>query len=166
MVPAPKKNEFNLVPRPAKARPTLEDMRRKLAAGAPESNAKPQERRKRRGPGRKSLLWTMAGTAVLIGLNAFALSRKDVILEAVGVQTFSAPLAPPSGLSLDDRARFWAYAAFDNDKLRRRFKIPASAGIDAVDAQHHVEDMLTRELGMSARAEILALKQPIKEAAR
>lgn len=86
-------------------------------------------------------------------------SHREEVLEAVGIRTFTSPLAPPAGLSLDDRARFWAYAAFDAQGLRERFHIPSSALIDPVDAQHHLEDILDQEVGPTARAEALALRQ-------
>ncbi|HKP96571.1 MAG TPA: hypothetical protein VJ385_12505 [Fibrobacteria bacterium] len=167
MVPTPKQNEFNLGPRMPRERPTLEQMRRRLASAPAEPPPKPESPRKLRARRnkRRTLALMVALAALLVGLNFLARSQKDAILEAVGVRTLSAPLASPPGLSLDDRARFWAYAAFDQGKLRERFKVPASAFIDRVDARHHLEDLLTRELGAQARAEVLALRNPSPEGA-
>lgn len=157
--------EFHLA-RPGKARPTLEDMRRKLAAGAPQSVPTQKDRRKSRRPGRKQLIWTAVLAAMLIGANFLVRAHREEILQVMGLQAFAAPLAAPAGLSLDDRARFWAYAAFDEDRLRKRFKIPAAAEVDAEDARHHLEGLLTQPLGMSARAEILTLQRSGKESGR
>ncbi|MDB5048293.1 MAG: hypothetical protein JWO30_1364 [Fibrobacteres bacterium] len=164
MVPSPKQNEFNLAQRPPRERPTLEQMRSRLASAPPEAKVKLPKRKSRR-PSGKSLAAMALFVAVLVGMNLLVRSHKDIILETIGIQTFATPLAPPDGLSLDDRARFWAYAAFDNRKLRERFHVLATAFIDPADARHHVEDVLTLELGAETRAEILALKQPPLRAA-
>jgi hypothetical protein len=166
MVPLPRQNEFNLVQRPPKERPTLDQMRRRLASAPPQPEVKPAKRKSRR-PAGKALIWTVLAAAVLVGVNLLARSRQESILETIGIRTLATPLASPPGLSADDRARFWAYAAFDNGKLREKFKVPSTAFIDPTDARHHVEDLLTQDLGAAARAEVLALRQPpVKEASR
>ncbi len=158
---------MNLELRIPKVRPTLEAMRRKLASAPQKPVAKPAPAaRKSRKPGVKSLMGMGLACMLLVAAHFLAHSHREEILEAVGWRTFSPPLAPPAGLSLDDRARFWAFAAFDSQKLRQKFKVPASAMIDAVDAQHHLEDLLTQDLGAQARAEVMELKQPPIKARR
>jgi hypothetical protein len=166
MIPLTGKNPIDLSVRVPKVRPTLEAMRRKLASAAPvaaSATAKPSAARPRGGHGVKSLAAIGVFTVTLIGMHFLLRSHRDEVLEAVGIRTFTSPLAPPAGLSLDDRARFWAYAAFDAQALRQHFQVPASAWIDPVDAQHHLADILEQEVGPAARAEVSRLQPPAAE---
>ena len=172
MIPGAGKNPLDLTLRATKIRPTLEAMRRKLASAAPApvpslapaasaaaaaSNGKSNAIR-RKAPGLQSLAAIGLFTAALLGMHFLLRSHREEVLEAVGIRTFTSPLAPPVGLSLDDRARFWAYAAFDAQGLREHFHVPASALIDPVDAQHHLADILEQEVGPAARAEAQRLR--------
>jgi hypothetical protein len=158
-------NEFNLVQRPKANAETLEKMRKKLAGGSESTILpRPKSRRKRRGT--KSFLWVLLAVAVLAGLNVFARTHKDAILELVGMETLTTPLAPPAGLERDDLARFWALAAFDEVKLRSRFAVPKTAIVDPVDARHHLDDILSRApLGDAARAEVASLRSAVEPVA-
>jgi hypothetical protein len=165
MIPGAGKNPLDLTLRAPKVRPTLEAMRLKLASAsngrssAIQSPALPGAAHRRKAPGLQSLAAIGLFTAALLGMHFLLRSHREEILEAVGIRTLTSPLAPPAGLSLDDRARFWAYAAFDAHGLRERFPVPASALIDPVDAQHHLADILEQEVGPAARAEALGLRQ-------
>jgi hypothetical protein len=160
MAAGPNQNEYNLAPQPHKERPTLDQMRKKLASGPPAPAAAPPvpgnpAKRKRRS---KSVPWMAAIAAILVAANVMGLSRKDAVLEIMGVQNLSEPISPPPNLSLDERARFWAYAAYDQAALRAHYKLPPSGFLDPEDAGHHVEDLLTQGLGPKVRDEILALR--------
>lgn len=180
MIPGTGKNPLDMILRAPKSRPTLEAMRRKLASAlpAPADAANPSAEagkttsiqgpsrpltasliaKRRQAAGLKSLAAISLFTMALLGMHFLLQSHREEVLEAVGIQTFSTPLASPAGLSLDDRARFWAYAAFDAQRLRERFPVPASALIDPVDARHHLEDVLEQEVGAAARAEAMELR--------
>jgi hypothetical protein len=163
MATGPKQTDYNLEPQPQKERPTLDQMRKKLASGssapAPSVTGNPASRKRRS----RSVPWMIAVAAVLVAANVLGLSRKDAILEIVGVQNLSEPVSPPPGLSLDERARFWAYAAYDQAGLRARYKLPPAAFLDPEDARHHVEDLLTQGLDAKVREGILALRARASE---
>ncbi|MEO6095196.1 MAG: hypothetical protein ABIW76_05815 [Fibrobacteria bacterium] len=164
MTTAPKVNEFKLGQRPKANAETLEKMRKKLAGGS-ESAMLPRQPPRRRRVGTKSFLWVLLATGVVAGLNVFARSYKEEILEVIGMQTLTSPLAPSAALERDDLARFWAFAAFDETKLRARFTISRNAVVDPVDARHHLEDILSKNLvGDAARAEIASLRNAADQA--
>jgi hypothetical protein len=156
----PKSNEFDLAHRPKAVAERLEKMRKKLAAGPALQEPKPETAgaRRRRKAGR-SFWWAVVAGVLLVGINFMAISRKDLILEAMGARVIVKPLAPPPGLEQDELARFWAYAAFDEAKLKSRFAIPKNVILDPVDARHHLEDLLSRGgLGEKIRAEVALLR--------
>lgn len=68
-------------------------------------------------------------------------------------------LGPPPGLSRDEKARFWCYAAYAPGKLRERFMVPKGAAWDRDEARANLERMLAAGIGEGARAEILALRR-------
>jgi hypothetical protein len=168
---APKQNEIDLAHRPKALADRLEKMRKKLAAGPAPLEPKPESTgaRRRRKAGR-TYKWAVLAGALLVALNFMAISRKDLILEAIGAQVIVKPLAPPPGLEQDELARFWAYAAFDEAKLKSHFAISKNAVIDPVNARHHLEDILSRgPLGEKARAEVALLRsavpaEPVRDA--
>ena len=154
----PKVNEFNLAQRPKANAETLEKMRKKLAGGS-ETAMLPRQKPRRKRAGTKSFLWVLLAAAALAGLNVFARAHKEAILEIIGMETLTSPLAPPAGLEGDDLARFWALAAFDEAKLRARFPVSKNAIVDPTDARHHLEDILSRApIGDAVRAEVASLR--------
>jgi hypothetical protein len=168
---APKQNEFDLAHRPKALADRLEKMRKKLAAGPSPLEPKPESTgaRRRRKAGR-TYKWAVLAGALLVALNFMAISRKDLILEAIGAQVIVKPLAPPPGLEQDELARFWAYAAFDEAKLKSHFTLPKNVLIDPVNAAHHLEDLLTSgRLGAKTLAEVALLRgavpaEPVRSA--
>lgn len=153
-------NEFDLMNRSKAVSDRLEKMRKKLAAGPAPQEPKPESAgtRRRRAAGR-AYKWAIFAGLLLVGINVLALSRKDVILQAIGAQVIVKPLSPPPGLELDELARFWAYAAFDEAKLKSHFAIPKHVLIDPVDARHHLADILSRgRLGEKTLAEVSLLR--------
>ncbi len=160
MPAVPQRNEFNLVQNAQAQADKLQKMRKKLAGGSLDPVNKPDAAlHRRRRAGGKTYKWALLAGLVLVGLNFGLRSQKDRILEALGMEVLVKPLAPPTGLEQDEIARFWAYAAFDEAKLRAHFPIPKNALVDPVDARHHLEDVLSRgNLGEVARAEVASLR--------
>jgi hypothetical protein len=152
-------NESNLVQRREDKR-TLEKMRRKLATSGTVVKKSDQSRLGQPGkPGKR--IWPIAigAAALLIALN-FGLSNQDAILRAVGAKTESSnKLAPPPGLSLDEQARFWAYAVYDLPKLRARFKVPKGVLIDKNSARTQLDILLAENLGNEVRNEVFVMQQ-------
>jgi hypothetical protein len=68
-------------------------------------------------------------------------------------------LAPPPGLSLDEQARFWCYAAYDYPKLKFRYKLPKGVVIDAAAARANLERLLAEDIGNAVRNEVFAYQQ-------
>lgn len=152
-------NESNLVQR-REDRRTLAKMRSKLATSGTVGKKSDLPRQVQPGKGGMRI-WPFAigAAGLLIALNV-GLSQQDAILKAIGVEAPSPnKLAPPPGLSLDDQARFWAYAAYDIPKLRARFTMPRGVAIDTRLALTQLENLLAENLGNEVRNEIFAMQQ-------
>jgi hypothetical protein len=154
-------NENNLVQRGRDDRRTLEKMRRKLAtSGQMGKNDVIKLKKNNNKPAKRIWPFAIAIVAVLLGLNYALNTHQDQIVSAIGGQKpVKVPLAPPAGTSLDDQARFWAYAAYDVPKLKARFQIPKGAVVDNVSAYANLEKILADNLGTEVRKEIFTLQQ-------
>jgi len=152
-------NESNLMQR-REDRRTLEKMRRKLATSGTVSKKSdlPHQTHQVKKPGFR--LWPFAAVAalLLIAVN-FGLGTKQV-QEALGADAPAAnALTLPPGLTLDEQARFWAYAVYDVSKLRTRFRIPKGVSLDNKAARKQLEQILAENLGPEVRNEIFVLQQ-------
>jgi len=151
-------NGTNLVP-PRADRRTLAKMRGKLASSG--QRGKRPEMAHLVGPKRQIRIWPFViGLAVALAGMEFAMYfRPDGSGAAAGGSQSSRPIQPPPGLSLDEQARFWCYAAYDYPKLKARFKLPRGSVFDAKEARANLDRLLAEELGNSVRNEIFAYQQ-------
>jgi hypothetical protein len=151
-------NENNLVQRREDKR-TLEKMRRKLAT----SGHMGKNNISKLKPTKSTLrIWPFAAVAValLLGLNFVLHTQQDKVVSAMGGKTVEkAPLAPPAGASLDEQARFWAYASYDIIKLKSHFAIPKGSVINSIAARQNLERLLPENLGPEVRNEIFTYQQ-------
>jgi hypothetical protein len=152
-------NENNLVQR-REDRRTLAKMRNKLATSG---NLVRHDAIRRKQGSKKSLrIWpfALATGIVLIALNLALRTQQDGILKLLGVErTIKPSIAPPAGASLDEQARFWAYAVYDLRKLKSNFRIPNGAVIDNAAARENLEILLADNLGAEVRKEIFEMDQ-------
>ncbi len=152
-------NENNLVQRGREDRRTLEKMRRKLAtSGQMGKNDVIKLKKTKKG----MRIWpaAIAAAAILVGVNFMLNTQQDKIVGTIGGKASQkAALAPPAGTSLDDQARFWAYASYDIPKLKAKFKIPKGSVIDPVAAYANLEKILADNLGVEVRKEIFTIQQ-------
>jgi hypothetical protein len=152
-------NGNNLVQRGHDDRRTLEKMRRKLATSG-QMGKNDVIKLKKNKPARRIWPFAIAAAAVLLGLNYALNTHQEQIIGAIGgPRLANIPLAPPAGTSLDEQARFWAYAAYDIHKLKARFNIPKGVVVDKVAAYKNLEKILADNLGVEVRNEIFALQQ-------
>lgn len=152
-------NENNLIEKAREDRRTLEKMRRKLATSGHMGKNNVAKLKSQKKDFR---IWPFAGVAValLLGLNFFLHSKPDAAVAALGGKTASSiALTPPTGATLDDQARFWAYAVYDIVKLKASFKIAKGAVIDRTVAKKNLERLLAENLGAGVRTEIFTLQQ-------
>lgn len=152
-------NETNLVP-PRMDRRTVARMRNKLATSGKMAvrTEKPAAAR----PKRSVRIWpfVIALGLALGGMNLLLHTRQDRISGAIpGNGPGSAQPAPPPGLSLDEQARFWCYAAYDYPKLKARFKLPKAVVYDKRAARANLDRILAEDLGAEVRREIFAIQQ-------
>lgn len=135
------RNETNLIGRPALDKAALEKMRSKLVTARPAQAAPrlvtPRATAKAR-KGRRAWIYMLAGAALLGGVNIVFHSEKDAILGLIGISEPASPAAPRAGLTERDKALFWAYAAYDREKLKGRFALGPKQVIDPADAEHHL----------------------------
>lgn len=158
----PQRNASHLFQSSGEGRRTLAKMRGKLASSGSLSAANPASvAHKERHPIRY-MHRAVAAVAVLLlaGLNYALIAHPDRILSVLG--SASAPareLAPPAAFSLDDQARYWAYALYDMPGLRMRFGGSGGAALNSVKAKDSLERLLAGELGDAVRNEITALQK-------
>jgi hypothetical protein len=163
------RNEINLIGRPAADRAMLEKMRSKLVTTVKPADAqrpipRPISHRTRRN--RKSWTWVIVGVLFLGTCNVLINSEEDLILSALGIKAPDHLAAPKARLSQFDKARFWAYAAYNQHLLRTRFKVGAEDVIDPIDAAHHLAIMIQQGLPAPLLKEIEALKNSRLEAGK
>ena len=152
-------NENHLIEKAREDRRTLEKMRRKLATSGHMGKNNVTKMKSSKSTLR---IWPFAAVAVavLLGLNFFLHTKSDAVASALGGKTAgSVHLAPPAGASLDDQARFWAYATYDIVKLKASFKIAKGVVIDRPEAKKNLERLLPENLGSAVRTEIFTLQQ-------
>ena len=163
MASAPAQNEFNLIPTPSSrpaGRPTLEQMRAKLATSRPESAAAPKPQpHKPQAKANHTWVWLLIIGALLVSANFLMYIKKERLMDSLGFQRLLQPLAPPAGIAEEDKALFWAYAAYAPDRLAERFHTPPDALVDAEDAEHHLAGLLAKEVTPAIRMEISALEK-------
>jgi hypothetical protein len=156
------RNETNLIGRPAQDRAMLEKMRSKLVAAKPAESAprlvppRPAAPRLRRI--RRSWIYMLTGAALLGGLNILFHSQKDQILGLIGIDRPTRIAAPMAAWPERDKALFWAYAAYDRDRLRRRYHLGPQDVVDPADARHHLAWLLQQGLPEDVKKEIEALR--------
>lgn len=152
-------NGNNLVQRGHDDRRTLEKMRRKLATSG-QMGKNDVIKLKKNKPAKRIWPFAIAAVAVLLGLNYALNTHQELIVSAIGGPRLAKiPFAPPAGTSLDDQARFWAYAAYDIPKLKARFQIPKGSVVDNVEAYKNLEKILADNLGVEVRKEIFTMQQ-------
>jgi hypothetical protein len=160
-------NESNLMQR-REDRRTLEKMRRKLATSGTMSKKGDLPHH---GKKRSLRIWPFAvGAALLLIALNFGLGTKQV-QKALGTKAPAAnALTPPPNLTLDEQARFWAYAVYDVPKLKTRFRIAKGIVVDSKAARMQLEQILAENLGPEVRNEIFVFQQkeppPKKPAAK
>jgi hypothetical protein len=152
-------NETHLVP-PRLDRRALAKMRGKLATS--EHRGKKAEILRPAGTKRHIRIWpfVIALAMVLTGME-FTLRAWEEAKpgEAAGRSQALARMEPPPGLSLDEQARFWCYAAYDHPKLKARFKLPKGLYFEQREARRRLEHLLAEDLGNAVRNEIFAYQQ-------
>lgn len=152
-------NGTNLVP-PRADRRTLAKMRGKLAGSG--HRGKVREIARPAQPKRQLRIWPFViGLGLALAGMEFALYAREAGHPGSGAgQPYAtARIAPPPGLSLDEQARFWCYAAFDYPKLKARFKLPKGAVYDRKEARAALDRLLAEDLGNAVRNEIFAYQQ-------
>jgi hypothetical protein len=165
MAVAPLRNESNLMQRTA-GRPTLEQMRSRLASSKPESAVAPKVP-KPKTAGSGTWVWVAIIGGLLVSANFLLYMQKERLMDKLGFQRVLSPLAPAAELSAEDKILFWAYAAYAPEKLGARFHVPSDAVIDPEDARHHLAALMAKEakgVSPATQAEILTLeKKPGEE---
>ena len=152
-------NGTNLVP-PRGDRRTLAKMRGKLATSS-HRGKKPDSTRPV-GPKRQMRIWPfIIGLGLALAGMEFAMhAREDTGAgTTAGGLHATAHIAPPPGLSLDEQARFWCYAAYDYPKLKSRFKPPKGSICIPAEARANLERLLAEDLGNAVRNEIFVYQQ-------
>ena len=152
-------NETHLVP-PRLDRRTLAKMRSKLATS--EHRDKKSEAVRLARPQRHIRIWpfVIALAMVLAGMELTLRAWHDASSDsAAGRSRALARMEPPPGLSLDEQARFWCYAAYDHPKLKARFKLPKGVFYDPHEARTRLDRLLAEDLGNAVRNEIFAYQQ-------
>lgn len=77
-----------------------------------------------------------------LSLSLWIADGKDALLARLGYRSV-APLPEPSaGFSLDDQARYWTYALYDFDALKRRYHVSGYFAIDGARARGRLDDLL------------------------
>jgi hypothetical protein len=157
MSTTPLKNQSNLIQSPT-VRPTLEQMRAKLATSLPApAGAVPSKPHRAKKP--TSQIWL--GMLIICGLmgsaNFLFFIKKETLMDKLGLQRVLEPLKPPSNLAQADLVRFWAYATYDPVQLQVRFHTPAETFIDTENAKHHLTGLLKNINDDRLRIEIQAL---------
>jgi hypothetical protein len=135
----------------------LEKMRSKLVTARP-AEAKPRIVTPRAAAkarkGRRAWVYALAGVAFLSGANVLFQAEKEQILIAMGLVRPGHIAAPPARLNERDKALFWAYAAYDREKLERRFHVGADAIVDPADAEHHLAFLIHQGMAEDLKKEI------------
>lgn len=152
-------NEANLVQR-REDRRTLAKMRSKLATSGQAASRmeKPAQVTARRN----IRIWpfVIALAVALAGMNFALHTQQDKILGAMGADGKpSKRLEAPPGLSLDEQVRFWCYAVYDFEKMKKHFKLPKGVVFDKVSARKNLDALLAEDLGTEVRNEIFAYQQ-------
>jgi hypothetical protein len=149
----------NLVP-PRADRRTLAKMRGKLATSS-HKGKKAETARPARPKRHIRILPFVIGLGLALAGMEIALhaSQDSRSGPAAGGLPMGSRIAPPPGLSLDEQARFWCYAAYDYPKLKARFKPPKGAINDSKQALRNLENLLAENLGNAVRNEIFAYQQ-------
>ncbi len=175
MALAPMPNQSNLLQRSA-GRPTLEQMRSKLATYKPEAvqapKAKPQyapsytpmttystsegtpfAARQKKAES-KVWIWVFAISGLLVASNFVIFIQKEKLIDSLGLQREITPLKAPAELMADDQALFWAYAAFAPEELLNRYKISQDQAVDEDDAKNHLRIIFQKGLGKRLHTQI------------
>ena len=153
-------NENNLVQR-REDRRTLAKMRSKLATSGQVSAkldvALPKQRQ------RSIKIWPFVvglGAVLFIANVALKSQQKQTAAsKMVANGKTSVTLEPPPGLSLDEQSRFWCYATYDFDKLKKSFPVPKGLVLNKVEARKNLDRLLAEDLGAQVRNEIFAYQQ-------
>ena len=156
-------NETHLVP-PRLDRRTLAKMRGKLATSE-HRGKKPDSPRPGGTAKRHIRIWpfVIAVAMVLTGLELTLRAWQDAGPgDDAGRSQALARMEPPPGLSLDEQARFWCYAAYDHIKLKARFKLPKGVFFEQREARRRLDHLLAEDLGTGVRNEIFAYQQALK----
>jgi len=164
MQAVPNYNQSNLLPSPTArvgTRPTLDQMRAKLATSKPSDFAAPKIVRKKKSKN-QSVIWVAVIGGLLISANYLMFTNKEKLMDTVGIQRVLKPLTAPANLNDEERALFWAHVAYTPDQLGTRYKISPDAVIDPEDAKHHLASILSKGVTFKVRKEILALSTPPK----
>lgn len=156
----PQRNASNLFQSSGEGRRTLAKMRGKLASSGSIAAANPVSLANAARRPIRFKLWVVAAAAFLAGLNYALMAHPDRILSALGAAAAPArELQPAAALSLDDQARFWAYALYDRPGLHKRYGAGGGAILNTGRARERLEHLLAGDLGNAVRNEITALRK-------
>ena len=151
------RNESNLIQRPA-GRPTLAQMKARLASSRPEAAVVPKRATFRKT---KNHPWIWASTicGLLVSANFLMYIQKEQLMDLLGFQRVLVPLAAPPTLNTSGQALFWAYAAYAPDQLIVRYHTSVDDLIDPDNAKHHLTALMKLAIDSDTRAKIMALEK-------
>lgn len=138
-----KEYELSLLQKDPAREAVLSKMRGKLAGFAPPpAVAAPRHRASlpKAVVGKWALRIMMV--ALIAAVNWLLIDRKDALLAKMGYEGVPALPKPSGGLTLDERALYYAYALYDISKFRQRFGLTGFYAIDQAIARKKLEDLL------------------------
>lgn len=165
-------NQNNLVPRSYEHRRALSKMRSKLVTANQRQagqasltvHQEPSPARRVLGKGMLAVMLMLVVTA-----NVYSYLQRDHLLTHVEPLAAEAKYAEPqAGWSLDEKAMFWAYAAYEPAKFESRFgPLSPNLLVDRRKAAKQVQGLLEKgSLGPIVEADIRALVASHRPAAR
>jgi len=131
----------------------LSRMRQKLAGVSGQTAER--NMRHRLAHRNRMLAWGWKGVlaALLIVANVIFLGKRDSNLFTLGVQGIPYLPSPAAALGADEKARYWAYALYDYDKLKARFGMDNRYAVNQAEAKKRLQDLLP-SVGMETLGEI------------
>jgi hypothetical protein len=112
------------------------------------------------GKGKKKALkiWAIVLSLLVTAAaaNFFLVQNQSSVMEQFGVKNREEPLSAPIELSNNEKARFWAMAAWDNNALMSHYPKTAGQLIDPQNAENHLR-RLWKDLSPNLKKELQAL---------
>lgn len=153
-------HDTNLVPKSYQHRQALAKMRSKLVTGRRGEKSAPQLSMP--APERRGLrIVALAAALLLVGsANVYSYLRRDALITLADPAVEPLPIASPKqGWSADEKAIFWAYAAYSPAKLAARYGNMDGEVVDRKKAAKHLEAHLrVAQLNPVVLKEIQALQ--------